>query len=355
MLAAALAGCGQGRGEDGGAPEAGAGPTDVPFALVPYWGALADGGLAELGLNLVVPLSLGDAGPIEAILDTGSSGLQLLANLLPPATLAALTPGTISYGYSFVELGIDARGTVDSATVLLGGRATPSPIPIVVYDQLGCTSASLCPTDGGGLEPYVFNGYPAILGVGLRNSWAGSDAIGSPIAQLPGQPAFLVKAPEFGGDAGLVRIGPSAAEVATYSTYQLPADSLDPSLPNGTPSWNDWAVPACIDDGSTGADYCGSALLDTGTPFIAIWWAGQMSTAELAPASNVSVSVGPASGPIGQFDVTVGSPPQFGLDDFVLAPQLPGYGSLLVLGLPVFSRYDVLFDAARGQIGLLPH
>jgi len=284
-LAACLAACGPGRGAagDGGALDGG-GSTDVPFALVPFWASLPDGGTVEAGLNLVVQLSLGDAGPIEGILDTGSSGLQLLANLLPPATQAALTPGTISYSYSFVELGIDARGTVDTATVVLGDRATPQPIPIVVYDQLTCTSTSLCPTDGGGLEPYVFAGYPAILGVGLRNSWAGSEAIGSPIAQLSGQPAFIVKAPDFGGDAGSLRIGPSQQEIASYSTLQLPADSLDPSLSNGTASWDDWAVPSCVDDTSTAADYCGSALLDTGTQFIAVYWTGQASTTVLPPA-----------------------------------------------------------------------
>jgi hypothetical protein len=330
------------------------GPTDVPFMVIPYLASLPDGGSGEVNLNLVIQLSLGDAGPIEGILDTGSSGIQLLADLLPPATLAAIAPGTVHYAYSFPELGIEARGTIDTATVIIGDRATSSQIPIVVYDQLSCTSPSLCPSDGG-LEPYVFNGYPAIVGVGLRNTLTGGAAVGSPIAQLPGQPPFIVKAPAVGGDAGLLRIGPSVEEIAAYTTFQLPADPLDPALPNGTESWDDWAIPSCIDDANTATDYCANGLLDTGTQFMAMWWTGQASTVLFPPASNVSVSMGPADDLLGQFEVTVGSPPQDGLDCFSLGPALPDDGDLLVLGLPVFSRYDVLFDGAKGQVGLLAH
>jgi hypothetical protein len=321
------------------------------MAVAPVLVPLPDGGVAQAGVRLEISFALDDGNPIEASVDTGSAGIQLLASMLPAATLAAIGKSTASVGQLFPASGIQATGYLANASVTLGDATTSSPIPIVVFDAFSCVS-SVC-ADAGPLAPYVFDGLPALIGLGMRNDLA--MGLGNPIVQLPGQPAFIIEAPNFGGDAGSLRIAPTPDEVAAYQTYPLPADHTLPTLGNGAPAWDDLDVSACVDDLTTKTNYCAFALLDTGTPDIEIAWPGQTTYEELSPRSNVSVSVGPTASPIGQFSVTVGSPPQFGLDLFVIAPPLQDIGQLLILGMPVFFRYNVLFDQANGQIGLLAH
>ena len=118
------------------------------------------------------------------------------------------------------------------------------------------------------------------------------------------------------------------------------------------------ASPHAWTTSGTATDYCASAGFDTDTSLFQIAWVGQPFTAVLRTPAGVSVEVGPTSDPMAQFNVTVGNPPQLGLDAFLLTPPLPGGGTPsnnIILGLPLFSRYDVLFDPLHGQVGLLPH
>jgi hypothetical protein len=324
---------------------------NIPLAVTPLLVSLPDGGAIQTGVRLEIAFALDDGSPIEASVDTGSAGLQLLADLVPASALAALPPTGTPVMELFPASGIQATGYLAHASFTLGGATTSSPIPIVVFDQFSCVS-SVC-AGAGPLAPYVFDGLPAVIGLGMRNDPA--LPLGNPIVQLPGQPSFIIEAPNFGGDAGILRIAPTPDEVAAYQTFQLTADATLPALSNGTAAWNDLGVSACVDDLTRQTNYCAGALLDTGTSFIEIAWTGQNGDAELPPRSNVSVSIGPTANPLGQFSVTVGSPPQFGLDLFVVAPPLQDIGQLLVLGMPVFFRYNVLFDQAKGQIGLLAH
>jgi len=324
---------------------------NIPMAVIPILVPLPDGGVIQEGERLEIAFALDDGSPIEASLDTGSAGIQLLASLVPASTLAAIGKTETLATQLFPASGIQATGYLANASFTLGDATTSSLIPIVVFDQFSCVS-SVC-ADAGPLAPYVFDGLPALIGLGMRNDPA--VGLGNPIVQLPGQPSFIVEAPNFGGDAGILRIAPTPEELAAYQTLQLPADGTLPALNNGASAWNDMDVPACVDDLTSMTDYCAGAVLDTGTSFVEVAWTGQTTDEELAPRSSVSVSVGPTANPIGQFNVTVGSPPQFGLDLFVIAPPAQGIGQLLVLGMPVFFRYNVLFDQATGQIGLLAH
>jgi len=326
-------------------------PMSLPMSVVPVLSPLPDGGTTQIGLRLVTSLSVfQDGSPIEASIDTGSSGIQLVANLLPSASVASLGQTQTLIDEIFPESGIEATGYLATATPVFGTAATSSPIPVAVLVELSCVPGSICPVDAGSLEPYLFNGSPCLLGVGMR----ASGGVGNPIVQLPGQPSFIIEAPSFGADGGTLRIAPTDEELANYQIFQLP-DGGAQALQNGVSGWNDLTVPACVDDLTTKTDYCADALLDTGTPLIEIDWKGNNGYLEVAPGMSLSVSIGPTASPLGAFNVTIGSPPQFGLDLFVLAPPVQNLGQLVILGLPVFSRYNVLFDQAKGQIGLLAH
>jgi hypothetical protein len=253
--------------------------------------------------------------------------------------------------------GVLATGFAGNATVTFGDRTTPVPIPIVVYQNFSCvpnTNCAIAVMTADAMADSIFSGFPAIVGAGLRNQLIASLAVGSPIPQLPGQPSFIVESPPYGtGDAGTLHIGPSADEVAQYSTFQLPPYDAGAPLSNGTPAWDDSAMPACIDDQTMGVDYCYSAMLDTGSPFTVIFLTSQTTTSALTPGTDVAVTVGPTTNPIAQFQVTVSNSPQPGQDVFALTQPVPGQPDSINLGLTAFFHYNVYFNPVSGQIGLL--
>ena len=292
---------------------------------------------------------------MRGILDTGSAGVQVLGSALPPEALAAIQLGSTAFQEEF-ESGVVASGVVGKATVTLGNRTTPQPISVFVFQSLRCLSGASCSADAGSLSDVLFDGYPAIVGVGFRNAAASVAGVGSPIPQLPGQPAFVVEVPGFTATSGTLHIGPTPDELAAYASVQLGPNAGSAPLSNGTPAWDDTAIPACVDDLTASVDYCAGALLDTGAPFTALFWAGQSTvTTDIPPGSMMSVTIGDAGDPLEQFDVTVGDPPQAGLDEFILLPPAPGLRNTVNLGLTPFFRYNVYFDQAAGRIGLLAH
>jgi hypothetical protein len=337
------------------APFAG-GPMDIPLAVSPISVTLPDGGgQVPAGYRLTLKFALGDAGPLEGILDTGSEGIQLLESSLPPDSRAAISQlGSTEFAQTF-QMGVQAIGVLAKATVTLGDRTTTSPILITVYRSFSCEDGGACSQTGGApVGSDLFEGYPALVGVGLRATAIAG--FGSPIPQLAGQPSsYIVEAPSFGGDAGILRIDPSADEVANYAATQLPRQIGGAPLPNGTPAWNDAAMPSCISDRTTAKDYCANAILDTGAPLTAIFWTGQSTIDAFPSGSDLAVSIGPTSSPVGQFNVVVGAVPQLGYDAFALAPPVPGTGNQINLGLTVFFRYSVYFNHSSGRIGLFPH
>jgi hypothetical protein len=332
------------------------GPTDVPLTLSAINEPDGDGGTVFEGYRLALQFSLGDAPPIDAWLDTGSEGIQVIGSALSSAQRATIQMSERSVSSEYAG-GVIATGVVGSATVTLGDRTTPQAIAIIVFEDFACAPNTPCSLDQmttGQMADILFNGYPAIVGAGFRNFPGAAPVPGSPIPQLPGQPSFIVEAPAYGSTGtGTMHIGPTADEVAPYAMVQLPPFATGTDLSNGTPAWDDTAVPACIDDSTIPMNFCYPAILDTGAPFSVVYLANQTETAELAPGDDVSVLVGQASAPAADFQVTVSADPQPGQDLFgVLAPvaQQP---SSLNLGLTLFFRYNVYFDPVTGQIGLL--
>lgn len=333
------------------------GPTDIPLTLSALNVSLGDGGTVFDGYRLALQFQLGTAPPVDAFLDTGSEGIQVNETALTTEQMASihLTGATIQATFSG---GVVATGVVGTASVTFGDRTTPVPIPIIVYQAFACAENSACALaalTADVMAQDIFSGFSAIVGAGLRNQSLGSWAVGSPIPQLPGQPSFIVEAPSYGSSAtGTLHIGPAADEVSQYATFQLPPYGAGSPLSNGTPAWDDTAVAACINDQTTSMDYCGNAVLDTGSPATVIYLTTQTVTSSLPPGYEVGVTVGPTSSPIAQFQVMITSSPQPGQDSFIFTQPAAGLGDSINLGLTVFFHYKVYLNPVSGQIGLLP-
>lgn len=332
-----------GGGSSSGSGEAGAG-TDIPFDIEPVLISGLAGGTTSLdGVQFVIDLQIGDAPPIRGILDTGSSGI-VIAPGAPQETVSALAlsdAGTFTTSYGG---GITATGVFANARVAFGALATQLPIQVAFAQQL-----SQALPDGGSALQSLLYGYPAIVGVGMRNDATSSGDFGNPIVQLPGNPSYIVEAPDAGGTTGTLRIGPLPSELSSYETLQLMA--LPQALGNGVPTWSDDLLPACMTDETTGEQICAGAYLDTGTPGVIVGWPGYLGPTLLPPGSQVSIAIELAVPPIAPFSISAVSSGQ-GSDTFAIVPSSNGN---IGLGTPIFFRFNVLFDQMDGRVGLQPH
>ena len=202
-------------------------------------------------------VKIGNSDPFEAMVDTGSSGLRVLPGVVDDSAFTTSTPVLVSASF---HSGLALQGTMATGTVTLGGLTTPTAIPIMRVDVIGCTATDPdCDAAGQDISDYqMFGRYRAILGLGMRTT-AASAGIGNPIAQLDGAPAFVVHA-TYDDDDSVIDIAPT--DTSAFRTASLPTLASGAALANGAPAWDDRTVAACVTEPT--AQYCGGALLDTG-------------------------------------------------------------------------------------------
>ncbi|HWE30985.1 MAG TPA: DUF3443 family protein, partial [Polyangia bacterium] len=305
-------------------------PTDVPLTVGQY----------NATLRFVVQVQVGDAPPFDALFDTGSAGLRLLPGAVPDSAFAQISSTSMdeTFGNTLV-----VTGRIAMADVTIGGLTTPAPIPVEHIDSFGCGDAD----PGCVVDDEVtahFSGLVAILGVGMRNSDR-TPVIGNPIVQLVGQPSFIVAAPPFPGGTGNLRISPAAAEVPAFTPFSLAPDTHELYLPNQTPAWNDEAVPTCIDDETSGQQYCAGGFYDCGTPSTIIALPGQLGDATMLPAGDdVSVQIGATATTPAPLDYafTVSATPLAGRD-LVFLEATTGVEALNLGAAPYFA-FDMFYD-----------
>ncbi len=306
-------------------------PGELPLAIDDLGGSMRFSALVQLG----------DAAPFEALVDTGSSGLRVLPGVVPDDAFADTTSVRVNASY---HSGLALDGVLAHATVSLAGLATPEPIPVMRVDAVGCTTEHPdCDAAGRSAADYtMFGGYRAILGLGMRTT-ATSAAIGNPIAQLTGHPAFVVRAPGYGGTTGVIAIG---AAPTGFAIMELPALADSSPLADGTPAWDDRAVPVCV------LQFCAGAILDTGAPPIELLSAAFTGAETTSPTGEeITIAIGDA--PFERARFVIGSPPRAGVDKVVIGPRTGT--DMINLGTWIFFRDDVLFDQTAGRIGLAPH
>ena len=331
--------------KDGGASldAAGAGaPVDVPITL--------SAPSASGTVRFSIPVTLGSSPPVEAFLDTGSSGLRILPGVLPSSAFAEITTTKVTSSY---HSGLTLSGVIATINVSIGGLSTPTPIPVMLVQTVSCAADEPnCGANGVDAGGYTFFETSRVLiGVGLRNS-ASSGGVASPIPQLQGSPSFLIQGATHGGTSATMVLRPDTASLPTLKTFSLPKEDGGAPLPNGVSAFADrYGLPACLNDTTHGVDYCVPAELDTGNPPVYIEWPGAGDAGErvLPPATMVEVTIGPEAGVLEQYSFTVGSVPTSGVDAVEVEPAtLPPY---MNLGTQVFFRYDVYFDPLHGVVG----
>jgi len=285
-----------------------------------------------------VPLSIDGGAPIEAMLDTGSTGLRVLPSAGP---LAAKGVRPDRYVY---RNGVVLTGAITPARIGIGSlqaKVDVSATSMVAcsQDRPACPAAATAPQQYriGGATPS--EGYSAILGAGLRAGDAEN-----PLAHL-GQQAWIVLLPRPGDAApGKLILNPTSAERARFTLFSLARDTR-----RRGDFWADNTVPACLSRDGAAARLCAPTLLDSGA-------AGLNYISRSAPVSDdwpTDASVNLAFGPPGSAAMSQSFVLGRGAArlNFSTPPaSLPWEG--LNAGVLPFYDFAVLYDAKAGVIGL---
>ncbi len=332
---------------DGGAVpqyvDAGASPANIP----------APGSASSSGARVVVPISqttlsdgtirysvpirLGNSPPVQAFLDTGSTGLRILPDLISPTEYElTATPNVYSYAS-----GVEIRGLVANATVSVGSGITATRIPVQIGQSIGCVAsnpscpaAQVAPQDFGlGGNGVPGQGFKAIIGVGLK---AATEVI-NPLTRM-GSGSWIVILPLPQQSApGMLIINPSAADRARYHLFQLGAFAKG--------GWADGALPGCLANDTTARLVCGFTLLDTGH------WPIEVHSSQVAQqrvwlqSSLVRLYFEDPQG-----RSTVGF--QTGVQPGSRITEFPTSGAQTIVAGPiVFHGLGVLYDSQSGVIG----
>ncbi len=277
-----------------------------------------------------VPLTI-DGRQVEAGLDTGATGLRVMARAMPGST-AQGTPAHYGYGS-----GTRLDGPLTTATVAFG--ALSGPVRIQRVDAVSCTDVfPRCPASRNG-DPATFGiqgdglpneGFAAILGVNLRAANAAN-----PFEAL-GAGRWIVELPR-PGDAGPGRIilNPNDADVAGFASYRL----LD----------DDNSLAGCITGPQPLGQICGAATIDSGAPGLSVF-----DTAPRRPLTGaipVTITLGDAKGQA-RTDLVTERRDQ--ASRLILGQVTDSKRPVLFFGIAPYWRWSVLYDADAHTIGLRP-
>jgi hypothetical protein len=201
---------------------------------------------------------------VEAVFDSGSSGLRILGGILKKERSDS-TGGSgdpISYGYGRRET-FRIKGQVESVNLRLGNLQSGHAIHIMRVDSTKYNPGDVwIPTlDSTRIRSNHFRSLSAIMGVGLRVA-NNNQGIANPLAQLPGNGKYIIHFPRFGRTKGKLIINPDTTDIKGFVLVKLAKGKL--LLPNGDSSWLDnklsWGVTT--DAGMESQNI----MLDTGAP-----------------------------------------------------------------------------------------
>ncbi len=219
--------------------------------------------LSDGTLRYWVPVRLGNGGPIEAMLDTGSFGLRILASAVSAEQYEATD---IMRRYAFGS-GVELRGFLARANVAVGGAATSQPVAVQIVQAVDCVAGRPhCPASKVTAENYGIGGdglpgegFKAILGISVRSPRMDLAAL-NPLSFM-GSRRWTVTLPLPGIDApGKLVINPDTEDVAGFRmipmSHRVQGDGLSAPV--------DGTIPVCPDDPDAPPESCAPLKLDSG-------------------------------------------------------------------------------------------
>jgi hypothetical protein len=296
--------------------------------------------LPDGDIRYSIPVRVGNSVPVDALLDTGSTGLRVMRG----AIFRDAYTDTGFLSVSAFSAGDKLTGTVGTATMNIGGLATDAPLPFEIVDSESCASfrpncgaAKASPGDYGiGGDGIPGQGFQAIIGAGLRDAQGAEN----PLEHL-GAKQWIIDLPEPGASGpGSLILNPDWQDLQGFTMFSL--------SPEGGGVWHDPGfadtLPACLNNSTTGEKICGQAILDSGAPGVLAFQDGPPGPL-WTPGDAASL----AFGGLAQKFAVDGSP-----GTGLLREPKSAAGIDLIAGIVPFFAFDVFYDAAAGRIGLRP-
>lgn len=266
---------------------------------------------------------------VEALLDTGSTGLRVLPAVVPGDLMGV--PTETNFG-----AGLNLNGLVVQASVQIGPGSKSMPVEVI--DHEGCPqTVTGCPVHGQ--DQYLISndgmtghGFSAIIGIGFSKR---SYDIPNPLEAL-GFTRWIVELPmpDDPASTGHLLLDPDRAGMAGFRM---------------APGLKRFDFSGCLESTKPAQRICAPTLLDTGAPMIIavtpdienaeVWPKGRPAKFVFRTGQTLSFEAGEAGDPS---MIQVTSP-----------AQMPGNGENYVnAGVFPYYFYDVAYDAGAQEVGL---
>jgi hypothetical protein len=308
-------------------------PISVPVAI--------EGGQGTLtGARPMVKIRVGNSKPVRVLLDTGSTGLQLFAPVVPTGRRSGITVTSRSDGITYSG-GSRFRGSVALAIVRIGRGATAVRVPFGLVERASCLPTKPACDASAGVSRPMSDGAEGILGIGLNRN---SDGLFSPVLGLPGRLGRTWSL-HLQGHSGALVLG---ARIAAHATATLRLRSR--GISGGHPAWADSRVRLC--DGVGDIQACVPGLFDSGTftmqlrgkPLNTV--PTRPGTKIVLPGTPVTVSRPGAAKPFWSYTAGVTKSKD------TLTVQPGGQAPFVIYGVQAFYAFRIAYDEPNGRISL---
>lgn len=289
-----------------------------------------------------VPITVG-ATEILAGLDTGSTGLRILPNVLKDSD-ARRTGRVDTYSYS---AGAKLAGVVAEASVSVGDLSGSTTVQLA--QQVGCSDeqpkcvAGSIPLSQYGVQGNGLpgEGFKAILGVNM----AGAD-VASLFSGIGAQ-RWIVDLPRPGeSNSGRIVLNPTDAEVQGFVSLPI----LDQFADRRGGAHD--AIAGCLINETTHEKLCGAVVLDTGAPGIRVV-ARDISRTPWPKATPATLVLADAAGRVRAAEkLVIGQSDQTSHLAFEQRDQVQT--RMIFVGLTPYFAYSILYDPVHKTVGFKP-
>jgi hypothetical protein len=295
-------------------------PADAPPARVELPIRLVQGTARRFSVMVTI-----NGQPVEAGLDTGSVGLRIMPTALPG-----------SGGGEQVRIGFNAgvvlEGPAVRAQVAFGGLPATT-VRVQRVERVSCRpEVPQCGAAGADTNTFRImgdgvpgQGFPAILGIGLRD-----ERLGHPLVQA-GITRWIVDLPRMAGETGRLILNPGDDEVARYKQVRFLAGRNE--------------VAGCLVTASNRV--CAPTMVDTGAPGIQLF--GGTSGDQLPDGTPATLVIGDGEASA-SMPVTIGRRDQAA--GMRIRPPRPDARQSLSFGLAPYLRWSILYDARARTLGV---
>jgi hypothetical protein len=302
--------------------------------------------LSDGDIRYSIPVVIAGGDPIDAMLDTGSTGLRILQGTVAE-TLYSVSDRTSLYRYGS---GARLHGVIARAVVTVGGAATDAPIPLEIVQSVDCAGDTpRCPAARVRPEEYRIggNGLPnqgfrAIVGINMGRA----DAV-NPLSRI-GMHAWLVLLPRPGErNPGTLIINPDDSDRNGFALFHT--DDLLGQLP-GAGGYHD-AIAGCLVGEDGRRRVCGPTLLETGVPGLHLSSSEPSDLSGWHPGSRAQIAFTSDQGT--ELDVTLTEDAdRSSRITTELKPNQPR--ARIAAGTLPYFTLAVLYDGEHSMIGLKP-